>query len=161
MEILDLPFVGTQARLNDVVDLMKERGRSGVLLELPSGPQVLDIDIILYTLRTKGNVEISQVGPRFTTIELPGSRSARKWLSTAKAVTEAEEFMDAHRAIYAVSRVVRKYAEVLARHETYVGLGSRPTIWRCRQNPDHVWLTGQLRQPGQKCRDDNSDVDPI
>lgn len=161
MEILELPFVGTEARLNDVIDLMKERDRSGVLLELPSGPKVLDIDIILYTLRMKGNVEIAEVDPRFTTIELPGGRSARRWLSTAKAMIEAEEFMDARRAIYAVSRVLRKYAEVLVRHELYVGLGGSPTIWRCRQDPNHVWLTSQLRQPGQKCRNDNSDVDRI
>jgi len=162
MDWIDLPRIDTDATLNDAIALMKAKGRSGVLVELAAGPKVLDVDVILHALREGGNQKISAVEPRVVTLNLPGKRAAAQVLSSEKARFKAQQQMDAGRAVYAVTRVVGGMAHVLARHEPYRDVLQRaPSMWRCRKDSDHVWLTDDLFQPGDKCRNDGSAVDLI
>jgi hypothetical protein len=162
MDRIDLPAVGADANLNDVITLMKAKGRSGVVVELPSGPRVIEIDIVLHTLRKEGNLKIGAVRPRLATMSLPGNRTAESVLVTADELMDTQDLMDDERAAYAVARVVGGVAEIITRHEPYANmLGSTPSIWRCKKNPNHVWLTYELWQPGDKCRNDRSAVDPV
>ena len=162
MDQIDLPSIDADASLNDAIYLMKEKGCSGVLVELPSGPIILDVDVILHTLREEGNLNIGAVRPRVATVSLPSERSAEEVLSTESAWINAQRLMDSGRAVYAVASIVGGTAHVLTRHEPYkYALEGVPTMWRCRMNPDHVWLTEDLMQPGEKCRNDGSGVDSV
>jgi len=159
---IDLPCIDADARLNDAIALMKNKGRSGVFVALPSGPRVLDADLILHTLREKGNLKISAVKPRLATVTLPNKRLAARASSTAKARIDVQKHMDEGRAVYAVARVVGRTAHILTRHELYGdAVRGAPTMWRCKTDPDHMWLTVDLIQPGNKCRDDGSGVDAV
>jgi hypothetical protein len=163
MEKLELPSVGADAKLKDAIDLLKSAKNYalGVVADLPSGPVVLDVDLILHTLNEKGNVGIATVKPRIASLRLPKATTAERVLTSAKSWADIRRLLDAKRAGYAVARIHDGIAELIARHETYAGiLWGEPSIRECTRD-GKFWLVQDLDQPNNQCPDHNVDTTPI
>jgi len=162
MDMIELPTVDANDSLKDALETLMGEDIPALVTELSSGSAVLDIDLILHALRTRGNVKIGMLKPRCRTMHLPNDESAGSVLSNDGASSDTQDLMDSEGAAYAVTRLLGGRAELLTRHETYRHvLGGPPNMWRCQQDPNHVWLTPDLVQPGNRCRYDGSAVDSI
>ncbi len=162
MDQARLPLVAADSDLNQAIVAMKDNNCSGVVVELASGARVLDIDTILHTLRKEGNVKVRSVKARVRTTMLPGHLSVSAVMTNGDTRMDVQELMDRESAVYAFADVVGGMGRLVTRHEAYRDvLAAVPSMWRCRQVSTDVWLTHELRQPGNKCRNDGSDVDPI
>jgi hypothetical protein len=163
MEHVDLPVIAPDASLANAIELMKNKGRSGVLVALKAAPRVVDVDIVLHTIRSKGNLAIGTVLPRDTTIVLGDDSSAGMVMANPDAQRKVRDLMDNARAIYALAGGVGgDYADILTRHEGFRHMLYYATqMWRCKQDANHVWAYPDLYQPGNKCRNELSDTELI
>lgn len=157
MDTILLPTIDANANLSDAVDALKKSDSAALLTEVPSGFKVIDVDLILSALRSRGNVRVKMLKPRFRCMRLEGDKPAAKLIDRERLAVQ--DLLDKQSAAYAVTRFVRGKAELLTRHESYrYLLGGQPDMWRCVQNPNHVWLTIDLVQPGDLCSYDGSGV---
>lgn len=161
MDIISLPVIDKDAHLRDAIALMKKHVCTAVLVQLASGAKVIELDLILHALRKRGNVTVANVPTRVGTVVTPKSMSASKALADPKRRTEIQELMDSRRALYAMTRATRRKAEVVSRHETfgYVFNGI-PAMWECPKC-HFVWMSADLVQPGNLCRDDKRSCYPV
>ena len=161
MDQVELPIIEPDASLVDAIELMKREGRSGVFVRLDAEPRVVGVDMILHTLRRQGNLRIREVKPRDITIDLGSSVPAATVMSSVEKRVDVQERMDEARAAYGLVSVAGGRAVILTRHEPYNLVGYATPMWRCRKDPDHVWDAADLWQPGDKCRNDQSDTDLV
>lgn len=157
MDTVLLPIIEPKARLTDAIELLRKGNSMALATKSPAGFKVIDVDLILHGLRERGDIRVISVKPRLACLTLEGGRPANR-LSRA-ALLRAQDLMDKRSAAFAVTRMVRGRAELLTRHETYgYLLGGTPDMWRCTTDSRHVWLTSDLIQPGNRCREDGSNV---
>lgn len=167
MDQVDLPVIEPTEKLERAIELMKAAGRSAVFVTL-SKPCVVDVDMILHALRSRGNVNIGEVAPRQVTItveeELSGmvSDGLSAVLGAGPLQGKVRKLMDSGGAIYALAGISGGRAVIVTRHEGFANMLNYATsVWRCRVDNNHVWPTSDLLQPGDKCPDDQSDTDLI
>ena len=161
MNQVELPIIESDASLLDAIELMKRESRSGVFVRLDGEPRVIGVDMILHTLRREGNLRIREVKPREITIDLGSSVPAAAAMSSVEARVDVQERMDEARAAYGLVSVAGGRAVILTRHEPFNSVGYATSMWRCRKDPNHVWAAADLWQPGDKCRNDQSDTDLV
>lgn len=77
MEHVKVPIVRGETLLLQAIGILKDKDRSGLIVDLPDRPRVLFLDELLRILCDKdgGNVKIDQVRPRYRAVRLPSDRS--------------------------------------------------------------------------------------
>jgi hypothetical protein len=141
LDQVDLPWIAGTARLTNAVDAMVRHGTSGVVAETAKGPQVYDVDIVLYGLHHVGNHRIATLTPRFRTVVIaPRERGfAAEAMSTAVAMDRAS----------AAFAIIRDQRLVLTRGEAYRNIiGSNLILYQCNNNSEHVYFSEELDQGG-------------
>lgn len=162
---IEIPIVENNLRLDAAVDLMQREHCYAVLVPRPSGPVVLDQDVVLNAMRHMGNRAIGTVRPRMASIDISAQFPSQVDIMTNSVnMQEIEDLLDRRRAAFAYVGPVpdnSSLASVLTRYEAldYVRRPGRP-LWRCRLDRTHVWRQDQLLQ-GNRCPRDNATTKKI
>src|SRR4051812_20938588 len=96
---IELSFVKPDTKLEEAIEILRSSRVSGLVVDKPSGPALLDGTDILTALRTKGNVELSGVPARARTIRLPGA-------APMAGGTEVKTILESQAAQYAIDGMV-------------------------------------------------------
>lgn len=159
MDTILLPRIDSDATMDDAIEVLKQNRAIALVTEQSSGLKVIDIDLILHTLRERGNVMINTVEPRYRVLRRPDAKPA-KHLSN-REMLDTQDNLDNQSAAYAVTHFEGGEAELLTRNESYRDLFlGEPDVWRCKIDANHVWRTSDLA-PGKVCRYDGSPVDLV
>jgi hypothetical protein len=136
MDQIALPRIEADASLYDAFLLMHERNCSGVFVEHPKGPRVIDFPSLWRAYEKRGNVKIGSVRPRLLTITLREKLFAKGIHGGAAVLETAARRMDDGAASYAIVSVAQQMAKLMTRYEAFGYLGSPlPSLWRCGRKP--------------------------
>jgi len=132
MEHVKVPIVRGETLLLQAIGILKDKDRSGLIVDLPDRPRVLFLDELLRILCDKdgGNVKIDQVRPRYRAVRLPpiGATNPPEAIRRGREAT-----VSSSAAQFAVLDILEGQAQVVATSEPpvrsmLIRLTPKPTI---------------------------------
>lgn len=161
MDRIELPFLDPQTSLTTAVRTMVDAGRAGLVTGPADAPSVIDLEAVIVTLNTVGDIDLGSVEPRTITVVLPPEAHADSVFASDEQVEDIESRMDYVSAAFVVVDVSGDVARVITRHEGFAGaLYATPTLWLCAGDPSHVISTRELA-PGNRCPYDGAAASTI
>ena len=148
MEHVKVPIVRGETLLLQAIGILKDKDRSGLIVDLPDRPRVLFLDELLRILCDKdgGNVKIDQVRPRYRAVRLPpiGATNPPEAIRRGREAT-----VSSSAAQFAVLDILEGQAQVVATSEPPVrSFTAFPKLYHCQTNPNHVWRLDELEKKG-------------
>ncbi|MDI7863350.1 hypothetical protein MRS76_15440 [Rhizobiaceae bacterium n13] len=156
MDQITLPRAAASSTLLEAIALMQKARCGALFVDLPSGPAVIDADIVLHALEREvapeAELTLGDLKPRYATANfLPTIKTVSLSSSSVKRLNEIQSHLDEKSAVFGVAKRGAKTVTIVTRYETIRdAIAFLPKLWVCEGDPSHV-LRAERLQPGNLC----------
>jgi CBS domain-containing protein len=161
MDQVELPVVGKDATLKKALEVMRARGRSGLIVERDQGPVVITAKELVQYVRNRkdreGKVTLAEIEPQSPAVDasMDFAPEGLQHPGTRRALEAAFESRAAEHAI--VSLAGSSGQVVTVSESIAASLAQSITVCTCETDNTHVWLRDELVNP-KKCNLDGQNV---